>query len=188
MRKETKNTLRILAFYAIFFIAGTLLFIGLFHTQLFKSVDILFYRGILLLATTCISITAIQTLLKRHVYFSFITCRDVLLCLTLVFCLNLVFFTHVPVTADRSISIFILGYMNNNSEKTIPSQDMANIFTSKYLYEYGAMNKRFNEQVVSGNIVQDGSGYKITKQGQRVMKIYTLVAKLFNINNKIISP
>lgn len=183
-----KNAAALLIFHTISFIVGTTVFVFLFHTKLFKNIDILFYRGIFLLATTCISITAIQILLKRHVSFSFITCRDILLCLTLVFCLNLVFFTHVPVTADRSISVFILGYMNNNSEKTIPSQDMANIFTGKYLYEYGAMNKRFKEQIVSGNIIQDDSGYKITKQGQRVMKIYTLVAKLFNINNKIISP
>ena len=185
---RSKNVTAFLVFHTTFFIIGTTVFVLLFHTQLFKNVDILFYRGILLLATTCVLITAIQILLKRRLYFSFITYRDILLCLVLVFCLNLVFFTHVPVTADRSISVFILGYMNNSSDKTISSQDMANFFTGKYLYEYGAMNKRFNEQVVSGNITQDDSGYKITKQGQLVIKIYAFVAKLFNINNKIISP
>ena len=175
-------------FHLIFWITGTLFFIGLFHTQLFKSVDVLFYRGILLLTTSCALITTLQILLKKRVYFSFVTYRDILLCLVLVFCINLVFFTHIPVTADRSISVFMLGYMNNNSDKTISNQDMTNIFTNKYLYEYNAITKRFNEQIVSGNIVKNDNGFKITKQGQLIMKIYAFVAKLFNINNKIISP
>lgn len=175
-------------FHLVFWVTGTLLFIGLFHTQLFKSVDVLFYRGITLLLLSCAVMTTLLFLFKRSRYGHLFTYRDILLSLVLIFSLNLVFFTHIPITADRSISVFMLGYMNNNSDKTISNQDMTNFFTNKYLYEYGAMNKRFNEQIVSGNIVQDDNGFKITKQGRQVMKIYAFVAKLFNIDNKIISP
>lgn len=183
-----KNAAALLAFHTIFFILGTALFILLFHTQLFKNVDVLFYRGIVLLLISCTVTTALLFLFKKSTSGHLWTYRDILLSLVLIFSLNLVFFTHIPVTADRSISVFILGYMNNNSDKTISSQDMANIFTGKYLYEYDAMTKRFNEQIVSGNIVENNNGFKITKRGQLIIKIYVFVAKLFDINNKIISP
>lgn len=183
-----KNAVLLLISHSVFFLVGTSIFIFLFHTQLFKNVDILFYRGIILLLISCTIIAIFLFSFRKKVSGRFWTYKDIVLNLVLIFSLNLVFFTHLPVTADRSISVFILGYMNNNANKTFTNKEMAGFFTSKYLYEYGAMNKRFNEQIVSGNIVQDDSGFKITKQGRRVIKMYAFVAKLFNINNKIISP
>lgn len=182
-----KNILLLLGYHFIFFSVGTVIFIFLFHTPLFKN-TILFYRGVIFLLLSCTITTPFLLLFRKssptHVW----TYRDILLSLVLTFSLNLVFFTHLPVTADRSISVFMLGYLNSNPGKSTTSQEITEFFTQKYLYEYGAMDRRLNEQIESGNIVQNGSDYKISKRGQLIMKVYFFIVRLFAIDDKIISP
>lgn len=182
-----KNTLILFIFHSIFFIVGTVIFILLFHTPLFKN-TILFYRGIIFLLLSCTIITPILLLFRKKSSNRVWTYKDIVLSLVLIFNLNLIFFTHLPVTADRSVSVFMLGYLNNNSSKSLTSQQITNFFTNKYLYEYGAMNKRLNEQIESGNIMQVENGYQITKQGQFLMKVYHLIANIFAVDDKLVSP
>lgn len=183
-----KNILLLLISHSVFFLVGTSIFIFLFHTKLFKSVDVLFYRGIILLLISCAIMAMLLFLFKKKAAVCIWTYRDIVLNLILIFSLNLVFFTHLPVTADRSISVFMLGYLNKNPDKLLTSQQITDFFTNKYLYEYGAMGKRLNEQIESGNIIQNGNDYKISKKGQLIMKIYSFIVKLFAIDNKIVSP
>lgn len=49
----------LLLLYVVSFIVGTAIFIDLFHTGLFRSLDVLFYRGIALLFVTSIGMGAI---------------------------------------------------------------------------------------------------------------------------------
>lgn len=188
LKMKFKNSIKILAFHVVFFIIGTTFFIFLFHTPLFRNIEILFYRGIILLLISCTMMAILLLLFKKRVPGRIWTYRDIILSLVLIFSLNLVFFTHLPVTADRSISVFMLGYLNNNSDRSLTGQEITDFFTNKYLYEYGAMNKRLNEQVESGNVVQIENGYKISKRGQLIMKIYSFIVRLFAIDNKIVSP
>ena len=115
---------------------------------------------------------------------SFFTLRDIILALVLFFCVNLTFFTHLPVTAERSISVFLLEYFNKNSDRYLTKEEITKIFIDKYLYENKAMEKRLHEQIFSGNINQDGEKYKISKQGQNLMKFYRIINIIFNINKK----
>lgn len=78
--------------------------------------------------------------------------------------------------------------MNKFPEKAFTKQEITKIFTEKYLNEFGAMDKRFNEQIVSKNISSDHNVYKITRQGRFVIRLYSLIADIFNINKKLISP
>ena len=183
-----KNILLPIISHFIFFLVGTSIFIFLFHTPLFRNIDILFYRGVIFLFISGIVMTKLLFLFKKSTSGHLWTYKDILLSLILIFCLNLVFFTHLPVTADRSISVFMLGYLNNNSDKSMTGQEMTKFFTQKYLYKYGAMNKRLNEQIESGNIIQAENGYKISKRGQLIMKVYSFIVRLFAIDNKIVSP
>lgn len=183
-----KNILKLLVLYSTFLVAGTIIFIGLFHTGLFGNIKVLFYRGIILLIITSFLTALLQYVFKQKTHTGLFTYRDLVLCCVIVFSFNLIFFTHVPVTADRSISIFMLGYMNNNADKIITNEEMTKYFIEKYVQEYKGMDKRFTEQIASGNIIPLENGYRITKQGQIVIKIYSLIAKLFVIDSKNISP
>jgi hypothetical protein len=182
-----KTILTLIFLHIAFFLLGSTLFILSFHTGLFKGINIFFYRGIILLAVTS-ALMAIFAIFYKKSKYGIFTYRDVALSVVLIFCINLVFFTHLPVTADRSISVFLLGYMNKYSDKAVTFNEITKIFTQKYLYEYGAIDKRLNEQIVSGNIINNGNAYKITKQGKSLIEAYVFVADVFNVNKRLISP
>ena len=183
-----KDIVKLFVFHIITFFLGTIIFVLLFHTRLFKSMDVLFYRGIMLLIITCIVFTIILLFLKRNALFKLFTYRDVILAITIVFSFNLLFFTHFPVTSERSISLFMLGYMNNNSNKLMTKEEITNLFIDKYIVEYGEIEKRFYEQIVTGDIAGDRNGYHITKRGQLILKFFNFIDDLFLIDKKIISP
>lgn len=162
-------------------VLGFCIFIFFFQTNLFKNSTVFFYRGISFLLLTCIVLTGVLVavwFLSKHGVF---TVRDIILSLALVFCFNLVFFTHIPVTADRSISVFLLDFMNNYPEKSFTKKEIESVFVDKYVIKSGAMSKRFEEQMVSGNISEAGERYQISGQGRLVAKFYSIVVNLFEI-------
>lgn len=185
---KIKEFFRLLTLHGLFFVLGTLIFISLFHSSLFKSINVFFYRGIILLLTSCVIMTFLQYTFKHIVAKTSFSYRDLILSIVVIFSFNLVFFTHLPVTAERSVSVFMLGYMDSNPNITMNNKEMSNLFYNKYLNEYGEISRRFNEQIVSGNIIQTGDGYKITRQGQFLMKIYRFIASIFAVDKKLVSP
>src|SRR6185437_14230547 len=100
-------------FYILGFLITTLFFIFLFSTPIFGNINILFYRGIVILFFACCLSIFFQLILRKHKFFNSIDKRDITVIITLTFSLNLVFFTLVPVTIDRSVSVFILEFLNN---------------------------------------------------------------------------
>jgi uncharacterized membrane protein len=173
--------------YFSFFIIGTALFIFLFHTPLFSSISVFFYRGVVLLVVSSFLIILMLVYLKKKAFGNLIDTRDIILLVTLIFCLNLVFFTLVPVTVDRSMSIFLLGYMNKHSDAKLTNQQITKVFIEEYVQKNKALNKRFDEQLVSGNIVIKKGGYQITNQGKSLIHFFQFTADLFGINKKNIS-
>ena len=56
------------------------------------------------------------------------------------------FFTHLPVTADRSISVFMLGYLADHKGESFTEEQIESIFIKRYVQDYGAFEKRLHEQ------------------------------------------
>ena len=185
---SVKNILIPTLWHFVIFVLGFVLFIFSFRTSLFDFISVFFYRGVIILVLVCFLIALIVFYFKRTKFGAFFTYKDVILSVTLIFCINLVFFTVIPVSADRSISIFLLGHMNNHFEKAFTKEEIAQILVDKYLYEHGSIEKRLHEQIYTGNIIDEGNKYRITKRGRLVMKIYDLVANIFLIDKKDISP
>jgi len=172
---------KIFFLHCLFFILGTVLFVFLFHTKLLTKIDVLFYRGIGLLMISSVFLLVIMLFYKK-ISNDLFTIRDIILALVLFFCVNLTFFTHLPVTAERSISVFLLDYFNKNSDRYLTKEEVTKIFIDKYLYEDKAIEKRLREQIFSGNISQEGEKYKISTQGKNLMKFYKLITAIFKIN------
>lgn len=181
-----KSILKNIFLHLVFFTLGTFLFIILF--RLFSNINVLFYRGIVLLFLSCIILLLFMVFLKRTVYGKFFTYKDIILSIVLIFCLNLLFFTHLPVTAERSISVFLLGYMNKYSNRAFTNKEISKIFKEKYVDDFHETDKRLSEQLISKNIASENNTYKITNQGKLIIKLYSLIADIFNINKQLISP
>ena len=99
------------------------------------------------------------------------------------------FFILVPVTVERSVSVFMLSYMEQNSDETFTQDSVGDVFTSKYVEDYGAFDKRFDEQVVTGTIEQNEDGsYSITDEGKFIVDMFRMMSDWFNTDRRLVYP
>jgi hypothetical protein len=177
---------RLVALYITTLVGATAAWIVLFHTP-FLAGSVFFYRGLILLVVTAIVVTIVLVTLARTTFRGLIGVRDILLIVSLLASVNTVFFTHLPVTADRSISVFILGQMNR-TDGPLTSDQIAESVISEYLLERGAIDKRLDEQVVTGTVVRSGDGFVISEEGRSLVGFYELITGVFNIDTVNLSP
>ncbi len=58
----------------------------------------------------------------------------------------------------------------------------------QYFLEKQAIDKRLEEQLVTGTLVQNGHGFIITEEGRWLVGFYELIARAFNIDTANLSP
>lgn len=149
----------------LLFIACSLLFLSLFQTELFQNL-VLFYRGIVFL------------LMVSIVYWFFTKSRSLVV---VFFCMHLTFFTLVPVTLDRSISVFMLDEFNKAGELGVSENQMEISFIENYVKNKKALPKRYAEQLQSGTIRTSKNGFIITAKGVFLHAIFGIVGKLYGL-------
>lgn len=181
------SVLLLIVIYALIYVACTALFIGLFHTALFKDMEVLMYRGIVFLMITGVVAGVIMGIIRK--FWGFVTIRDIIMMFCIFCCVNMVFLTLIPVTVERSVSVFMLSYMQENKDQTFTEESVGEVFTSKYVEDYGAFEKRFEEQVVTGTIVQNEDGtYSITPKGEFVVEAFRTIAEWFDTDRRLVYP
>ena len=177
----------LIGIYALIYLVCTAIFIFLFHTNLFDNMDILMYRGAVFVLIAGAIAAVVMGIVRK--FWGFVTKRDIILMFTLFCCLNMMFLTLVPVTVERSVSVFMLSYMEENSDQTFTEESVSEVFVEKYVDDYGAFEKRFHEQVETGNIVQNPDGsYSITESGKFVVKIFRVVSDWFGTDQNLVYP
>ncbi len=181
------SVLLLIGLYALIYIVCTAAFIGLFHTALFKDMEVLMYRGIVFLMITGVVSAVIMGIIRK--FWGFVTIRDVIMMFCIFCCVNMVFLTLIPVTVERSVSVFMLSYMQENKDQTFTEESVGEVFTTKYVEDYGAFEKRFEEQVVTGTIVQNEDGtYSITPKGEFVVEAFRTIAEWFDTDRRLVYP
>ena len=103
------------------------------------------------------------------------------------FCVTLSYFTLLPVTVERSVSVYMLGHMATHEKEDFFPEQFEQIFYDNYVVKNKAMLKRFKEQEITGSIEKDEKGYRITTKGKYLVKLFYFVGKLFKAENKNIS-
>ena len=181
------SVLLLIVIYALIYVVCTALFIGLFHTALFKDMEVLMYRGIVFLMITGVVAGVIMGIIRK--FWGFVTIRDIIMMFCIFCCVNMVFLTLIPVTVERSVSVFMLSYMQENKDQTFTEESVGEVFTTKYVEDYGAFEKRFEEQVVTGTIVQNEDGtYSITPKGEFVVEAFRTIAEWFDTDRRLVYP
>lgn len=181
------NVIVLIGIYILIYLACTALFIGLFHTGLLKNMEVLMYRGVAFIMITGVVAGVIMAVIRK--FWGFITIRDIIMMFVIFCCVNMVFLTLVPVTVERSVSVFMLSYMDENSDQTFTQESVGEVFTSKYVEDYGAFEKRFDEQVVTGTIEQNPDGtYSITERGRFIVKMFRTIAEWFDTDRRLVYP
>lgn len=168
-------------------VVGFTLFVGLLRTGLLGDIQILFYRGIALAMVSSLMVAGIVAVVAARAP-TWASLRDGLAAAALVFGLNISILTVVPVTIDRSISIFLLGYMDENSTRTFTADDLDQTFRRIYLTDLAQIERRMLEQNVTGHVVRDGAGWRITTQGRAFVSTAKLLGTLFDVDTRLLSP
>ena len=183
-----KDFLKLAGVYAAIFVIVTVLYVVMFGTPIFGGMDVFFYRGIALLLLAGAIAGGLGWAAKRFLLPKTMVWRDIVLIVVAFVCVHMVFFTHVPVTGERAVSVFVLGTMAQEPDRIFTEEDIERIFIETYVGEYRAFEKRFHEQVVTGTIRAEGDGYIITDRGRNLIGIYDFIADCFHIDKKLIYP
>jgi hypothetical protein len=184
MRTSThfQDLLSYLVAHGIAFCFGILIFLALFQFKNLWPNQIFFYKGVAYCIVAGFMASLCMSGLK--LFFPQISWKDLIISFLLTTPLLLVFFTHIPVTADRSLTIFTLGYMDKNHNKSFSSKDLEKELIESYIVEYRAVDKRIAEQLASGTIEATSTPgyYKISKRGENLMQSYRAMAPLFGLD------
>ena len=181
------SVIALIGIYALIYVVCTALFIGLFHTDILKNMEVLMYRGVAFIVMTGVIAAVVMGIIRK--FWGFVTVRDIIMMFVIFCCVNMVFLTLVPVTVERSVSVFMLSYMDENSDLSFTQESVGEVFTSKYVEDYGAFEKRFDEQVVTGTIEQNPDGsYSITERGRFIVKMFRTIAEWFDTDRRLVYP
>lgn len=181
-----KKVGKIVGIYAAIYLLCSVLFVLLFHTPVLKCMEVLMYRGIAFILMAGIVAAVLMFLCKRK-WKKLFDFKDVIL-MFLGFCsVNMVLFTLIPVTVERSVSVFTLSYMEENPG-AYTVENMEKIFQEKYVCEFQAFDKRFTEQIVSGNVDETEDGYVLNERGKFVVKFFRTVSAMFGTDERLIYP
>jgi hypothetical protein len=174
--------------YAAAPVIGFVLLIGLFRVGLLAQVNILFYRGLALIALAFVATFAAVFALARRGPIAGVRGRDAFSAAVLSLAFNLCFLVIFPVTIDRSISVFVLGQMAAHADRAYSSAQMSKVFSDVYLGQDQQIDRRMREQLVSGNVERVGDGYRISSHGKAFIQTSKLIAWMFDEDARFVSP
>ena len=183
-KSSAGSVILLILIYAFIYLVCSAMFVGLFHTGILKNMDVLMYRGLAFIIFTGLVAAIVMGIVRK-----FVTVRDIIMMFVIFCCVNTVIFTLVPVTVERSVSVFMLSYMDQNSDKTFTQESVGEVFTAKYVNDYGAFEKRFNEQLVTGTIKKNPDGsYSITDKGRFIVWGFRTCAEWFDTDRRLVYP
>lgn len=179
-------------FYVCIGIGGVALYIALFYFGILDGLTVLFYRGIALLIIVVVIqlIVGLCALSLTNLGFRAVSTQwpHAIAAASLTLTINMAFLILVPVTLDRSVSVFMLGAMSDGDHAIWTKDEMRHALVHTYIDGYDAVNRRFDEQIKSGNIEKAGDGYRLTAAGSRFVAFAILMARAFHIDDRFVQP
>lgn len=165
---------------------GLAILVALFKSGLFATkIDILFYRGVVLCAVAAVLTVALVWYVGAR--WKCANFRDAIAAGVLSLGLNLSFLVIAPVTVDRSVSVFILGYMASEPDKPMSVADLRGVFEQRYLGEWRQIQRRMEEQTVSGNVAPTANGYVLTSRGRSFLATSKVIAWMFDTDPRFVT-
>ena len=184
--------------YFLIFLVFSLLYLLLFHSPLFSSVGVLFYRGVLLLLVSFLCFVFGYVALRKKIGFR---TETFLAALVMSLSLHLAFFVVFPVTFERSITMFFLKEL---SLEALPFEQAEEILIKDYIIGKQAVAKRVEEQKIIGfisvtkddrtrarkprdsalgeDIIEDRNQYlQITNKGRKFLDFANIVSSIYGI-------
>jgi hypothetical protein len=163
---------------------GMGMLVALFKLGVASSMDILFYRGIVLCGIAFVLTVGLLVYLGRVTGRA--SMRDAIAAGCLSLGINLSVLVIAPVTIDRSVSIFILGHMAAHEGRTFTADEIEAALQQTYFGELRQVERRMREQLRSGTIARTAEGYTISPQGLAFVKLARRVGALFDVDPRLL--
>lgn len=181
MLMNIRNNLKIVLFYIINLIVGTVMYMVLFSTDLMQSNTIPLAGPIGLLIILCIVFSIfLFTLQSKRKVPVLITNRDIVLNMVLLFFLNYNLYVMIPFNCSRSNSIIIVGYLLKNNSDPKTKLEIEEFVKDEYFVKNQAIQQRLDEQTRAGNIRESNGKYELTPQGVFVVKAFGFITDLYH--------
>jgi hypothetical protein len=123
--------------------------------------------------------TLLLVFLKKSKTFKFLDSKLIFSGFAISFLLIFTFFGLGPFCSDRSFTIFSLGYLYENADKSYTQEEMEQIFIDGFVKNFGATKKRIGEQMSTGYIKELDGKYFISESGKRFIKLLRLIDFFF---------
>jgi len=162
------------------------LFVACFKIGLLSGIHILFYRGIVLTGLVSLAVFLLGAVLAIR---GVIPASLALAAAAVSASINLTVLIVLPVTIDRSVSVFLLGYMAHHPREAFSASELETHFINGYLGKYHQMQRRMDEQELSGNVEQtEPARYRISPQGLQFIKTSRAIAWAFDTDPRFVDP
>jgi MFS family permease len=159
--------------------------IALFWIGFLHEISILFYRGLVLIAVGAVFCFVVLVLASRK--WPTWKTRDAVSACAFACGAAVCLLIVLPVTIDRSVSVFILTRMAALPDRAFTPTEMRTIFTDVYLGHYQQIERRLEEQEISGNVARDPAGYRITSQGLAFVRLARFLSRVFQTDPRFVS-
>jgi len=174
---------------AAWFSAAVLLVVGaviaLFWIGFLHQISILFYRGLVLIAIGAVFCFVVLLLASRK--WPVWKPRDAVSACAFACGVAVCLLIVLPVTIDRSVSVFILTRMAALPDRAFTPAEMRATFTEVYLGRYRQIERRLEEQEISGNVARDAGGFRITRQGLAFVWLARFLSKVFQTDPRFVT-
>jgi hypothetical protein len=180
------------AFLAVsaWFACAVLLVIGsmaaLFWLGALQHISIVFYRGLALISIAEIFCFAVLWLACRK--WPIWKMRDVVSACAFAAGVAVCFLIVLPVTIDRSISTFMLTQMAARPDRAFTPAELQTVFVDVYVERYHQIERRLEEQKISGNVAPAATGFQITPQGLAFVRFARLLSSVFQTDPRFVMP
>jgi hypothetical protein len=103
-----------------------------------------------------------------------------------LFSTSFAFLSTVPLNIDRSLSVWMLAKIEESGSTTLKISDLTERVKPFLEPNSGEINRRVEEQATLGylEIVEDGTGIRITNRGKLQVMINKRIADIFDLNPK----
>jgi hypothetical protein len=115
--------------------------------------------------------------------------RDRLVVSSLGFSISVVFLVVLPVTVDRSVSVFLLSYLSDLPESRADEKTLTAALHEVYIDEYEAAHRRMKEQIEVGNIRELENGrFELTSRGEKFVALSRAISDFFALDPRYVRP
>ncbi|WP_019831981.1 hypothetical protein [Sphingomonas sp. PR090111-T3T-6A] len=164
-------------------ILGFALYLGLTWTPLFENVHILFYRGLLLCGLSAVLLGVFLAVAGRWRPIEPIA---IIAAAALSLSANLMFLIVLPVTIDRSISVFLLAEIDAHQASPLTTRQLEAAFVQHYVHDMRQIDRRVAEQTISGTISAEDGKIRLTPRGQRFLRLARFLAEPFRTDPRFV--